>query len=71
MPSDPREVKLLKYAIIGLVFIMGSLVTWNSISISTMPNSYVRLERYKEDKKDTKDSLTRIENKLDHLISKD
>ena len=68
MPSDSREIKLLKYAILGLIFVMGSLITWNSVSISCLPNNYVRLERYKEDKQDMKNSLKRIEEKLDHLI---
>ena len=70
MPSDPREIKMLKYAIYGLIFILTSITGWNSFCITNLPDNYVRLERYKEDRIVYRDTLVRIEDKLDHLINK-
>ena len=70
MPSDPREIKMLKYAIYVLVFILTSITGWNSLCITRLPDNYVRLERYKEDRIVYRNALIRIEDKLDHLISK-
>lgn len=68
MPSEPREVKMLKYAIYTLIFILTSITGWSAISITKLPDCYVRLERYKEDRTTSQDSLKRIEQKLDQLI---
>lgn len=70
MPSDPREVKLLKYACYALIFILSSITIWNSLSVINLPDNYVRLERYQHDSELNQCSLERIELKLDRLIMK-
>ena len=69
MPTDPKEVKVLKYALYALIFVLTSVTAWSAIRIADLPESYVRLERYKEDRITYRDSLKRIEAKLDHLIN--
>ncbi len=71
MPTDDLravQIKMLNYAIYALIFILSSITAWNSISISALPNDYVRLERYKADHVVYQDTLQRIENKLDRIL---
>ena len=73
MPTDrlrTTQIKMLTYAIYALIFILTTVTAWNSVCINSMPNDYVRLERYKEDKKTQTDYLIRIEKKLDYMIGK-
>jgi len=68
MPTDLREVKLLRNAIYALIFILTTITGWNAVTITTLPNEYVRLERYKSDHQMNQETLKRIENKIDRLI---
>ena len=70
MPTNPQEVKMLRYGIYVLFIILTTITCWNALAITSLPKEYVRLERYKSDHKTHQDSLSRIENKLDQLINK-
>lgn len=65
------QVKLLNYGIYTLIFILSSITLWNSLKVigmtDNMSKNFVQLERYKEDKIDLRDSLKRIESKIDQL----
>jgi len=62
------QVKILTYGIYALMFILTSVIAWHTTIIKAMPEQYVQLERYKEDRTDQRTSLCRIEAKLDQLI---
>lgn len=71
MPTDhlsKLQVKVLSYGIYALIFILTSFTSWQHHKITTLPDTYVRLERYQSDGTFYREALKRIETKLDKII---
>lgn len=61
--------RFLVLVLSGFIAISGYILFWVVDHVNCMPKEYVHKEQYKDDQKDIKDSLRRIETKLDaHMI---
>ena len=63
-------VKWLTYLVYGLLIILTIITGWNNVTISKLPDNYVRLERYQADTLRLEQGVRDINNKLDRLIEK-
>jgi len=68
MPIKDDHLKFLGFIVSFLILFISALTGWHTTVISQLPEHYVRLERYKEDHLHYKETLIRIENKLDKMI---
>jgi len=67
---NASKVKWLTYLVYILLAVLTVLSGWNTNKISTMPDKYVRLERYQADSGRIECSLREIDAKLDRLIER-
>ena len=58
-----------KPLVIVLLSLLGSIVAVGGYTWATMPDTYVRLERYKCDYDRLEKQLSNINAKLDHIVS--
>ena len=61
---------VLTWLVYALIMFLTGVTGWQQIKFMNLPQEFVRLERYQSDKSDTKESLSRIERKLDELVMK-
>jgi len=62
------QVKILTWVVYGLIMFLTVVTGWQQVKLFEMPNEFVRLERYQSDSNTSRESLKRIENKIDSLI---
>lgn len=61
-------VKWLTYLVYIMLFILTILTSWHTVTLSALPDKYVRLERYTCDMQRIEKALSSIDTKLDRLI---
>ena len=62
------QVKFLTYLVYVLLTILTIVVAWQAVTLSEIPDKYVRLERYGCDVADVKDRLKELSNKIDQCL---
>ena len=70
MPTSFKtiQIKILTYGIYALMAFLAVITGWHTTIIKELPDDYVRLERYVDDRIDVRESLKRIESKIDQVI---
>ena len=64
------HIKFLGFIVTILLIIISGITGWHTTILASLPNNYVRLERYNCDETKQQTTLQRIETKLDTLIMK-
>lgn len=54
------QIKVLTWIMQTLLILMVGVVSWLCVQMYTMPDKYVRLERYQSDQDTSKDTLSDI-----------
>ena len=67
---DAPVVKWLTYLVYILLTVLTILTGWHTVTLSKLPDNFVRLERYQSDNARIEQGVRDINNKLDRLIEK-
>jgi len=62
------QTRFLTYLVYVLLTILTIVVGWQALTISQIPDKYVRLERYICDVNDLKEDIRCLSNKIDRFL---
>jgi transposase len=63
---DEKQVQWLTYLIYILLSVLTVIASWHTVKITSLPDTFVRLERYNADQSRVEKSLDAINQKMDN-----
>ena len=63
------ETKFVTYLVYVLLTLLTITTGWQAITLNSLPDKYVRLERYTSDQNKVCTELNKVDSKLDRLLN--
>ena len=63
------ETKLVTYLVYVLLTLLTLTTGWQAVTLNSLPDKYVRLERYNSDQNKICTDIAKVDSKLDRLLA--